>query len=481
MVKDILQSYLLFLIIGDFEVFFSRFMPKTLSNVLFTKMFCRKFTKKTYLSPAKHTNFGLKVMKRIIAALLFVASVIGVSAQEGAWSGELDVQGTKRPLVFNFNADGTTIDSPSQGVNGLKAEKSFTPEGKICIAIPQINASFEGVMVMNIIFGNYIQNGFSFPLTLKRVTRPQTPKGPFPYDIEEVTFQNGEFTFHGTLSMPKDCTAETPVVLLVTGSLQQDRDENMFEHKPFAVIADALARNGIASLRYDDRGYGDSTVHFLNYNTHDFKDDAAAGLSFLRKRFKKVGIIGHSEGGTIALMLAAEGKTDFIISLAGMAVSGKETILWQNRVSLEASGLPKEVIDQYINVVSNIYDKVAEGKQDAIDTSFAPEAMKPVLQRALQQLSTPYMQHLLSVDVRPLLPQIKCPVLALNGKKDTQVNCQANLDALDKGLTAKHQTVALDNLNHLFQHCTTGNLMEYQQIEETFAPEALQQIVEWIK
>ena len=134
-----------------------------------------------------------------------------------------------------------------------------------------------------------------------------------------------------------------------------------------------------------------------------------------------------------------------------------------------------------MNIVSNIYDKVAEGKQDAIDTSFAPEAMKPVLQRALQQLSTPYMQHLLSVDVRPLLPQIKCPVLALNGKKDTQVNCQANLDALDKGLTAKHQTVALDNLNHLFQHCTTGNLMEYQQIEETFAPEALQQIVEWIK
>ena len=411
---------------------------------------------------------------------------LSVQAQEGIWSGELEAQGIKLPLVFNFTADGCTLDSPSQGVKGLKAEKSYTDDGKLKVTIPSINASYEGVYAVNIITGNYTQNGFSFPLTLKqgapKVNRPQTPVGPFPYKTEEVKFRNGDFIFNGTLALPENCTAQTPVVLFVTGSGQQDRDENMFfEHKPFAVIADALARNGIASLRYDDRGYGDSTVHFLNYNTHDFKDDAAAGLSFLRKRFQKVGIIGHSEGGTIALMLAAEGKTDFIISLAGMAVSGKETILWQNRVSLEASGLPKEVIDQYINVISNLFDKAIEGKLESIDFSLAPDALKPALQQSIKQFSMPYYQHILAVDVRPLLPQIKCPVLALNGKKDTQVNCQANLDALDKGLTAKHQTVALDNLNHLFQHCTTGNLMEYQQIEETFAPEALQQIVEWIK
>ena len=314
-----------------------------------------------------------------------------------------------------------------------------------------------------------------------QVNRPQTPQGPFPYNTEEVTFQNGEFTFHGTLSMPKNCTAKTPVVLFVTGSGQQDRDEMLFEHRPFAVIADALARNGIASLRYDDRGYGDSTVHFLNYNTHDFKDDAAAGLSFLRKRFKKVGIIGHSEGGTIALMLAAEGKTDFIISLAGMAVSGKETILWQNRVSLEASGLPKEVIDQYINVISNLFDKVIEGKLESIDFSLAPDALKPALQQSIKQFSMPYYQHILAVDVRPLLPQIKCPVLALNGKKDTQVNCQSNLEAIDKGITAPHQVVAMEGLNHLFQHCTIGSFVEYQQIEETFDPETIQKIIKWIK
>ncbi len=407
---------------------------------------------------------------------------LSVQAQEGIWSGELEAQGIKLPLFFNFTADGCTLDSPSQGVKGLKAEKSYTDDGKLKVTIPSINASYEGVYALIVISGNYTQNGFSFPLTLKGVTRPQTPKGPFPYKTEEVKFRNGDFIFNGTLALPENCTAQTPVVLFVTGSGQQDRDENMFfEHKPFAVIADALARNGIASLRYEDRGYGDSTVHFLNYNTHDFKDDAAAGLSFLRKRFQKVGIIGHSEGGTIALMLAAEGKTDFIVSLAGMVVSGKETLLWQNRVSLEASGLPKEVIDQYINVISNLFDKAIEGKLESIDFSLAPDALKPALQQSIKQFSMPYYQHILAVDVRPLLPQIKCPVLALNGKKDTQVNYQPNLEALDKGLTAKHQTVALDNLNHLFQHCTTGNLMEYQQIEETFAPEALQQILEWIK
>ena len=419
--------------------------------------------------------------KFLIIALLFAANIMGISAQEGTWSGELEAQGMKLPLFFNFNANGTTFDSPSQNLIGIKAEKSITPEGKIRINIPQFTATFEGVMVMNVISGNFIQNGFSWPLTLTKVNRPQTPQGPFPYNTEEVTFQNGEFTFHGTLSMPKDCTAKTPVVLLVTGSEQQDRDENIFEHRPFAVIADALARNGIASLRYDDRGYGDSSIPFYNFNTHDFKDDAAAGLSFLRKRFQKVGIIGHSEGGTIALMLAAEGKPDYIVSLAGMAVSGKETLLWQNRLLFEASGIPQETVEQILVVIDNIYDKVVQDEQESIDYSLAPEALRPALQQSIKQLSTPYMKHLITVDVRPQLSQIKCPVLALNGTKDTQVNCQSNLEAIDKGITAPHQVVAMEGLNHLFQHCTTGSFVEYQQIEETFDPETIQKIIKWIK
>ncbi|MBO7068020.1 MAG: alpha/beta fold hydrolase [Bacteroidaceae bacterium] len=425
-------------------------------------------------------------MKRAITVLLFVANVMGISAQEGTWCGELDIQGMKLPLVFNFTTEGCTMDSPSQGVKGLKAEKSYTQEGKLKVSVPMIGAIYEGVFLMNMISGSYTQNGMSFPLTLKpgapKVNRPQTPKGPFPYNTEEVRFQNGTYTFNGTLVLPKDCTAETPVVLFVTGSGQQDRDEALFEHKPFAVIADALARNGIASLRYDDRGYGDSSVPFFNFTTDDFRQDASAGLDFLRKRFSKVGIVGHSEGGTIALMLAAEGKTDFIVSLAGMAVSGKETLLWQNRVSLQAMGIPQAGVDQYIDIISTVFDHAAEGKLDTTITSLAPEAMKPLLKQAVKQLSTPYIQHILTVDVRPLLPKIQCPVLALNGKMDMQVDCQANLQAMEKGLVnSKHEVMALDNLNHLFQHCKTGAVIEYQQIEETFAPEALQKITEWLK
>lgn len=425
------------------------------------------------------------IMKKFITALLFATSFLGANAQEGTWSGELEVQGIKLPLVFNFNADDCTIDSPSHGIKGLKAEKSYTADGKLKVSIPAINATYEGVYAVNTISGNYMQNGFSLPLTLKpgapKVNRPQTPAGPFPYKTEEVKFQNGEFTFNGTLALPNDCTADTPVVLLVTGSGQQNRDEEMFEHRPFAVIADALARNGIASLRYDDRGYNDPSVKFFDFDTYDFKQDASAGVDFLRSRFKKVGIIGHSEGGTIALMLAAEGKTDFIISLAGMVVSGKETLLWQNRISLESIGMPQETVDQYISIISTAFDNASEGKLDTNIVALAPDTLKPVVQQALKQLSTPYMQHILTVDVRPDLGKIKCPVLALNGKKDTQVNCQSNLETLEKGLSAKHQTVALDNLNHLFQHCTTGSPKEYRQIEETFAPEALDKVLEWMK
>ena len=421
-------------------------------------------------------------MKKLLIVVSIFCSLVA-NAQEGRWKGELNLPGTKLPIVFNFSSEGCTMDSPSQGAVGIKTDWTRSENGDVKISIPTIGGNYEGRLEGKEIKGVFKQMGMSFPLNLTeaRLNRPQTPVAPFPYTTEEVKFKNGDIELNGTLTLPAGFSKKTPVLVMVTGSGQQDRDEMLFEHRPFAVIADALARNGIASLRYDDRGYGDSTVHFLNYNTHDFKDDAAAGLSFLRKRFQKVGIIGHSEGGTIALMLAAEGKTDFIVSLAGMVVSGKETLLWQNRVSLEASGLPKEVIDQYINVISNLFDKAIEGKLESIDFSLAPDALKPALQQSIKQFSMPYYQHILAVDVRPLLPQIKCPVLALNGKKDTQVNYQPNLEALDKGLTAKHQTVALDNLNHLFQHCTTGNLMEYQQIEETFAPEALQQIVEWIK
>ena len=424
---------------------------------------------------------------RTFTSIVLTMLAFTANAQEGAWNGELDVMGSKLPLVFNFSPNGCTMDSPSQNAKGIPAEKTVTDDGTIKVTVGMIGATFEGKMADGEIKGTFTQNGYPLPLTLKAgklaVKRPQTPVPPFPYKEESVSFTNAGYTFNGILTLPENYTKDTPVVLMVTGSGQQNRDEEMFEHKPFAVIADALARQGIASLRYDDRGWGDArSVKFINFTVEDFCEDAAAALPLLRKRFSKVGVLGHSEGGTIALVLAAEGKADFIVSLAGMAISGKETLVMQNRQAMSAIGLPKETVDTYCNSISKALDEIASGKKASeINIDGMPEALKPITIKALQQADTPYIRHFLNVDVSELLSKIKCPVLALNGTKDTQVDCTANTIQLERGLTnCKHTIKKVDGVNHLFQHCTTGNVIEYQQIEETIAPEVLQTITGWI-
>lgn len=424
---------------------------------------------------------------RTLTSVVFAMMALAANAQEGTWNGELNVMGNKVPLVFNFSTNGCTIDSPSQGVNGIEAEKTVKDDGTISVKVGMIGATFEGKMTDREIKGTYVQNGFPLPLTLKPgkqvVKRPQTPVPPFPYKEEAVSFTNAQYTFNGTLTLPENYSKNTPVVLMVTGSGQQNRDEELFSHKPFAVIADALARQGIASLRYDDRGWGDKSVNFADFTTDDFRQDAAAALPLLRKRFNKVGILGHSEGGTIAMMLAAEGKADFIVSLAGMAISGKETLIMQNRQAMSAIGLPKETVDSYCNSISKALDEIASGKKaNEINIDDVPQALKPITIKALQQADTPYIRHFLTVDVGKQLSKIKCPVLALNGTKDTQVDCDANTTRIEKGLAnCKHSIKKIDGVNHLFQHCNTGIVTEYQQIEETISPEVLQVVAKWIK
>ena len=416
-----------------------------------------------------------------LAMLAFTAN-----AQEGSWNGELDVMGTKLPLVFNFSPNGCTMDSPSQNAKGIPAEKTVSDDGTIKVKVGMIGATFEGKMADGEIKGTFTQNGFPLPLTLKAgklaVKRPQTPVPPFPYKEESVSFTNAGYTFNGTLTLPENYTKQTPVVLMVTGSGQQNRDEELFEHKPFAVIADALARQGIASLRYDDRGWGDKSVNFADFTTDDFRQDAAAALPLLRKRFNKVGILGHSEGGTIAMMLAAEGKTDFIVSLAGMAIPGKETLVMQNRQAMSSIGLPKDIVDSYCATISNILNEIANGKKTSeITIDGVPDNLKPILKKSLEQANSPYIRHFITVDASKQLSKIKCPVLALNGTKDTQVDCAANTTLLEKGLiNSKHTIKKIEGVNHLFQHCTTGNVVEYQQIEETIASEVLEIIYSWI-
>ena len=429
-------------------------------------------------------------MKKLILFSLISLFSIGIKAQDsglkGAWTGKLNVYGNELTLVFHFNGEDCTLDSPDQGVKGVPAKLERTVTG-IKVAVPSINASYEGVNMGESIMGTFKQHGQSFPLTIKpgllKRNRPQTPAMPYPYQTQEVSFNNGDAILKGTLVIPENASRQTPVLLMVTGSGLQNRDEEIFEHKPFAVIADALARAGIATLRYDDRGFGESTGDVVNCTTEDLKNDAFAGVQLLRSRFDKVGVIGHSEGGTIALMLAAEKKVDFIVSLAGMAVSGKETLLWQNRLALAAANIPSETIDVYCNALDEVFDACISGTAMPSTTQYnLPTSLAQNLTVVTKQLQTPYMKQFLTLDSRPLLGNITCPVLALNGTKDTQVEPESNLGALRSGLqkNAKNKLEAIEGVNHLFQHCKTGMATEYGNIEETIAPEVLEKMVYWL-
>ena len=426
-------------------------------------------------------------MKKILAAVLLLFPIAFLAnAQTGNWSGKLDVRGTPLTIVFHLDGDEPTLDSPDQAALGIPVQIERTALGGITIKIPSLGASYEGLWAGKQILGTFKQAGLSLPLALtpeKELNRPQTPVGPFPYSEEEITFTNGEAKLAGTLVLPEGYTRKTPVLIMVTGSGQEDRNEEIFEHKPFAVIADALARAGIATLRCDDRGVGGSTGEVITATTEDFKDDALAGIKLLRERFDKVGVIGHSEGGTIALMLAAEGQADFIISLAGMAVSGIETIVRQSRVSLESAGYPEETLDIFCKAVQEACEvRVQGGRMPFPDELDLPDELKQSYQQIITQIQIPWMRHFLTLDMRPLLGGIQCPVLALNGTKDIQVEYESNLGALRSGLPAnpKNRIEAIDGLNHLFQHCTTGAIQEYRNIEETFAPEVLEMMIQWM-
>jgi len=427
-------------------------------------------------------------MKKI---LIFVVAQLSVAmyshAQTGTWSGKLDIQGTKISIVFHLEEENPTIDSPDIGVKGVPIQVTRKDNSNITIEAPSIGATYESTWKNKQIVGTFKQWGASLPLTLipgqEKLNRPQTPIGPFPYAQEEISFNNGDAILKGTLVLPKGLTRNTPVLIMVTGSGFQNRDEEIFEHKPFAVIANALARAGIASLRYDDRGFGESKGDVVNCTTEDFKNDALAGIQLLRSRFEKVGVIGHSEGGTIALMLAAENKADFIVSLAGMVVSGKETLLWQNRFALAAASVPSETIDLYCKALDEVFDAIINGTTMPSASKYnLPDSLAQNLAAATMQLQTPYIRHFLALDSRPVLGNITCPVLALNGTKDMQVEHESNLGALRSGLpeSSKNKVETVEGVNHLFQHCKTGMPAEYRDIEETIAPEVLEKMVHWL-
>ena len=398
-------------------------------------------------------------MKKRFLTLALACIGITASAQNisGTWNGELDAGMMKLAFVLHVDNDSTCrLDSPDQGAKDIAGQVAFISTDSILVKMPKLVALYGGRLVDGELRGTFVQGLTALPLTLKQGSlvrrRPQTPQPPYPYETEEVTFTNDKAgaTLAGTLTIPADAKC---VLLMVTGSGAQNRDEEVFEHKPFAVIADRLARAGIATLRYDDRATGKSIGGMdANVTTKDFAEDAVAGIEWLRssKRFKKVGILGHSEGGSIAFMLGAQKKVDFIVSLAGPAVTGDSILLAQNKLL---------------------------GGDAAKDLTIEKLREMPQIKQS------PWIQWFIDYDPQNDIAKIKCPVMALNGSKDCQVVASQSVPALRRTLPKNKQNLIrqYDGLNHLFQHCQTGLPTEYGTIEETFSEEVIRDIITWIK
>ena len=441
----------------------------------------------------------------ILSFIMLSALTMGADCISGSWHGKLMAGLDALTVVIHIDGDTCTMDSPDQGAFGIPAQLKQCTADSIKLEIPQMAVVFTGVKSGDGIKGSFVQQGYAMPLDLKPgkpvYNRPQTPVVPFPYSTEEVTFTNTAdgAVLSGTLTYPEDYVkGVTPVVLLVSGSGLQNRDEELFEHRPFAVIADYLARQGIASLRYDDRSVGKSTGDVTSATTATFAADAEAGLHFLRATgaFGRVGLLGHSEGGVIAFMLAGAGIPDFIVSLAGCAVRGDRVLVEQNRLILPTQGIPEKIADDYCRALERAYAhkisfaSLAAANAHMIVSMALVEAKVESLPEQLRQnlvnlvsSDNAWMNYFISYDPADAIRNIKCPVMAVNGTKDLQVVHTTHLHTLRQLLPVKPDDVikAYDRLNHLFQHCTTGATTEYIKIEETISPEVLDDIVKFVK
>ncbi|PKL84020.1 MAG: alpha/beta hydrolase [Ignavibacteriae bacterium HGW-Ignavibacteriae-3] len=440
------------------------------------------------------------------------------------WEGRLKISTVSLKLILKtFNNDdgtqGAFLDSPDQGAKNIPATSITFNDDSLKFAISSLGASYAGKVVKDsaIIKGTFKQADMSFPLDMKKidklteVKRPQEPKKPYPYNDEEVTFENKSagIILAGTFTYPKE-EGKYPAVVLVTGSGPQDRDETLgggINHKPFLVLSDYLTRNGIAVLRYDDRGIAKSKGNFATATTEDFASDALAAVEYLKTRKeadpKKIGIAGHSEGGLIAPMVAVNSNdVAFIILLAGPGLPGKDILLMQGRLMSKAAGAKDEDIDNSMQLSEKIYDILFSEKDNAIaekkirdayvenyntlsdEKKKEADAQKPIVEQNIRQLTSPWFRFFLKFDPRPVLENVTVPVLALNGEKDLQVPAKEDLSEIEKALKAggnkNFKIVLLPNLNHLFQNCKTGALSEYGQIQETFSPDAMKIISDWI-
>jgi hypothetical protein len=456
----------------------------------------------------------------LISFLTLSSTLLFSQVITGEWNGALNAHGTQLRLVFHISkADAgysATMDSPDQGAKGIPMSKTEFTNPYLTIALASAGIEYTGTLKSDSIIGIFKQGGQTFPLNFSRkaiekveVKRPQNPIKPYPYYSEEVTFENKKdnITLAGTLTLPQK-DGKFPVVVLITGSGPQNRDEELMGHKPFLVLSDYLSRNGIGVLRYDDRGTFESKGNFAKSTTFDFATDVESAVNYLKTRKevdqKHIGLIGHSEGGIIAPIVAVNDKNvSFIVLMAGTGISGGDLLLLQQEAIGRASGMPEGKLKETAEINAGAFKIIQESNDTAVVTKNLkiyleemikkyPDTDKPkgtsddeIIKQQIKQIVSPWMFNFIKYNPAPMLEKVKCSVLAINGDKDLQVPSKVNLpaieNALKKGGNKKYTIKELPGLNHLFQECKTGLPKEYAEIEQTISPVALETMTRWIK
>lgn len=450
---------------------------------------------------------------------LLVSTLVFAQDVTGTWYGLFSYPGGKMRLTLHITKTATgyaaTFDSPDEKAAGLPIPSIAFENNILAFAAPAANLDYKGTLDNNTIKGNLLVNNAQMPLDFGReeikapkLLRPQEPVKPYPYVTEDVTFKNEKagITLAGTLTLPKK-EGNFPAVILITGSGAQNRDEEIMGHKPFLVLADFLTKNGIAVLRYDDRGVAKSTGDFETATTQDFATDTDAAFQYLKTRKEinknKIGLAGHSEGGAIAPIVAAKNPdVAFIVLMAGPAISGDEVMMLQNYMLGKADGMPEEELTKLGGINRKVYDIIkqesnTEVMQTKMHTLLTTELKPLFVSKGIPQsnidqyinmqisgLISPWYVNFMKYDPAPALEKVKCPILAINGDKDLQVAAMANLNAIkriaEKSGNKKVTTKQLPGLNHLFQESEKGLPSEYGTIEQTISPVALNEISGWI-
>lgn len=428
---------------------------------------------------------------------------------DGAWLGSLDTGAVKLRVVFHITntEDGlaATLDSPDQGQNGIPVTTVTRNGASLKLEVKSIAGVFEGKISSDLstVEGTWTQMGNSMPLTLKRVKdtselkrrRPQNPVKPYPYKEEEVSFDNkaAGITLAATFTAPPG-KGPFPAVLLITGSGPHDRDESIMGHKPFLVLADFLTRKGMVVLRADKRGCAKSTGNYATAIMVDFAADADAGVAYLKTRPevdpRRIGLIGHSEGGIVAPMAAVQNPdVAFIVMMAGSGVTGDEIVVAQGILISEAAGTSPQEAEKDAVEEREVLKLVEHEKDDAVlekelHEKLAGKLPEKQLGAQIKTLTSPWFRYFLTYDPATTLRKVTCPVLALIGEKDLQVPPKQNLPVIGKTLAEagnkNFEVDELPGLNHLFQTAKTGAITEYSEIEETMSPVAMEKIAGWI-